>query len=76
MVSCSLVWDPSEVLSLVAGLDTLSLGVCIVVTELSFCSASIVGSDLLERFLSSTEGSEAAIVLSTGGRNATAPKQR
>ena len=51
-------------LSFVAGMDMFS---GIVVTEESFCSFSMVGPAPLERFLSSTEGSEAAIVRSIRG---------
>ena len=40
------------------------------VTEAAFCSSSIVGINLSKWFLSFTDGSEAAIILLTGGLNA------
>ena len=50
-------------LSSVAVVDLSSVEFCIMVTGESFCWSSIVGPDPLKKFLSSTEGSEAAIIL-------------
>ena len=49
-------------LSFVAVLD-MSVEFCIIVGGEPFRSSLIVGPDPLKRFLSSTEGSEAAIIL-------------
>ena len=57
-------------LSFVAVLDKLSLGFCIVVTEESFCSASTVGLSASNKFRSSIEGSEVAVIVLVGELNA------
>ena len=54
----------------VAVLDTLSLGFCVMVTEVAFCSSSVVGLSFSKRVFSSTEGSEAAIFLLAKDLNA------
>ena len=57
-------------LSSVAVMDTSSLEFCIMFTEATFCSSSIVGLNLSNWLLSSGEGSEAAIILLVGDLNA------
>lgn len=57
-------------LSSVAVLDIFSVGICVMVTEKSFCSSTIVGLNLSKKFLSSTNGSEVAVILLAGDPNA------
>ena len=55
-------------LSSLAVLDALSLEFCIMVAEAAFGSSSIVGLNLSKKFLSSTGGSEVAVILLAGER--------